>query len=101
MASTESQFHIAMLALHQRALDQCDYDAKLFKTMVLEHGGLEAARRLLAAPKVHDGLVKLFEKRRLDLTLEALVLLPEWRELSWSSGPFWPAPGRPGAKKSR
>jgi hypothetical protein len=39
-----------------------------------QYGTLETIRRLLAKPGVSDGLVKLVEKGRLDLSVEAIAL---------------------------
>lgn len=49
--------------------------------MVRELGGLEAAHRLLAGERVHDGFAELFLAGRPDLTVEALVLKPEFQPL--------------------
>ncbi len=38
--------------------------------MISQHGALGATRKLLAAPAVSDGFVKLWENDRLDLTAE-------------------------------
>lgn len=42
--------------------------------MLSEHGGLATAKRLLANPRVSDGFTALYERNRLDLTMEAHVL---------------------------
>jgi hypothetical protein len=42
--------------------------------MVTQYGALGAARRLLHAPAVSDGFVTLWERGRLDLTVESLVV---------------------------
>jgi hypothetical protein len=42
--------------------------------MAGERGGVEAAHFLIQAAKVSDGYTELYERRRLDLTVEALVL---------------------------
>jgi len=49
--------------------------------MVVERGGLETARALLNAATVSEGYAALWERKRLDLTVEALVLQPEWERL--------------------
>lgn len=49
--------------------------------MVSDQGGYETARTLLHAPKVSDGYTALWERKRLDLTVEALILKAEWRDL--------------------
>ena len=47
--------------------------------MLTEHGGVETARRLL--PQMSDGFTELWQRNRLDLTVEALVLQPRWASL--------------------
>ena len=49
--------------------------------MVNESGGLGAAKRLLNAPDVSDGFRRLWEAKRLDLTVEAVVLQDKWASL--------------------
>jgi hypothetical protein len=50
--------------------------------MLTEHRGLETARILLHADKVSDGYTALWERGRLDLTVEALIYdHPEYHSL--------------------
>lgn len=81
MSKLEAQFHQAMVDIYVVAKRDCKYNATYFLTMVTEHGGLEAARRLLANTSVSDGFGTLLLCGRLDLTVEAHVLKPEFREL--------------------
>ena len=80
-ADRTTAFHRAMLAIYTRARSECGYNAVRFLQMLAQHGGLETARLLLHARGVSGGYVALWERRRLDLTVEALVLQPEWQEL--------------------
>lgn len=48
--------------------------------MLCEHGGLETAKRLINAPNVSEGYTALWERKRLDLTVEALIQDMKWRE---------------------
>lgn len=77
----ENQFYYAMIELYQRAQDECDYNSKRFLNVVNEHGGLETARILLNSTVVSDGYTAMWERQRLDLTVEAITLKPEWKEL--------------------
>jgi hypothetical protein len=77
----EMNFDRAMLAIYQRAKDECDYNATRYLQMLMEHGGLETAQILINSSHVSDGYIALWERKRLDLTVEALVLQPEWQEL--------------------
>ena len=77
----ERSFHQAMVGVYERAKTEAAYTASRFIQMVSEHGGLETARQLLASDKVSDGFVALWEAKRLDLTVEVLILAPEWQDL--------------------
>jgi hypothetical protein len=46
--------------------------------MLEMHGGVSAARQLLRSPGHPEGLTKLWELGRLDLSMEALVLREPW-----------------------
>lgn len=78
---TPQEFTDAMYNIYRRAKDECDYNATRFLQMVTEYGGLETARILIHSDRVSDGYIALWEKGRLDLTVEALVLLPPWNQL--------------------
>lgn len=75
------EFHRAMLSIYERAKRECRYNASFFLGMVSQRGGYQAARDLLHARTVSDGFTRLWELGRLDLSVEALVLQPEWRAL--------------------
>lgn len=77
----EGAFHEAMLAIYDRARTECKYNATRFLQMVGERGGLETARYLLHAPGLSDGFTALYLCNRLDLTVEASVVKPEWQPL--------------------
>lgn len=70
----QDRFHAAMLNIYERALSETNYRAVRFLHMVGEMGGLQAARVLLHAQNVSDGYTALWERARLDLTVEALIL---------------------------
>ena len=77
----ERRFEIAMMSIYQRALTEANYRASRFHQMLCEHGGLETARILLHNPTVSEGYTALWERNRLDLTVEAHVLEPQWKDL--------------------
>ncbi|SMX27969.1 hypothetical protein TRP8649_02081 [Pelagimonas phthalicica] len=79
--SIEKRFGSAMENIYFRAKEETGYQASRYLQMVHERGGIETARFLLAQPGVSDGFAVLWEKQRLDLTVEALVLEPEWQGL--------------------
>ena len=80
-ADLESQFHPAVVSVYERAKSEASYNASQFIQMVSELGGFETARILLASSDVSDGFTALWEARRLDLTVEALVLGAQWTGL--------------------
>ena len=75
------QFDDAMMGVYQRARDECDYKAARFLQMLHEHRGLETARILLNGSDVSEGYVALWERQRLDLTVESLILAEKWHPL--------------------
>jgi hypothetical protein len=78
---TEAQFHEAMAEIYRRAKDEAGYPANIFIGMVADLGGLETARVLLHAKGVSAGYTALWERNRLDLTVEAVMLDPKWNSL--------------------
>jgi hypothetical protein len=77
----EKQFTEAMLDIYRIARKETSYNPARFLGMVNERGGLDTARSLLHASGVSEGFTRLALERRLDLTVEALVLSPKWRSL--------------------
>lgn len=74
-------FEQAMRDVYVRAKKEANYTAGYFLTMLTEHGGLGTAHRLLASAEVSSGFTALYERGRLDLTVEALVIKPEFASL--------------------
>jgi hypothetical protein len=70
----EDEFHDAMLAIYVTAKREAGYNATRFLGMLNDHGGVKTARLLLDAPTVSDGYTALWERQRLDLTVEAVIL---------------------------
>jgi hypothetical protein len=81
LTAAEERFHQAMLDVYERAKREAGYNATRFLAMVSDVGGAETARRLLSAPDPSDGFVALWSKGRLDLSVEAQALRPEFAEL--------------------
>ena len=71
----ENEFHEAMLNIYRKAKSEARYNAQRFLQMVVDHGGSEAARMLINSTRVSDGYTALYERGRLDLTVEAIVLV--------------------------
>lgn len=69
----EIKFNDAMMDIYRRAKSEVNYNAIRFLQMVVDHGGLEAAHILINADNVSDGYSALWERGRLDLTVEAMI----------------------------
>jgi hypothetical protein len=69
------------VSVYERARDEASYNATRFLQMVSGSGGLEAARQLLRSPAASEGFTALWQKNRLDLSVEAHVLKPEFQDL--------------------
>ena len=77
----EEQFHQAMVDIYNRAKKEANYVATRFIQMVAEHGGVETAKILINTDKPSEGYTALWEKGRLDITVEALLQDPKWASL--------------------
>lgn len=77
----ELEFHQAMIGIYQQA-NEAGYTAPYFLRMVIERGGVDAAKALINSSTPSDGYTALFELGHLDLTVEALVVGdPKWHPL--------------------
>ena len=82
MGELEARFETDMVETVYRTTGrETGYWAAYFLRAVKRHGGVVAAKRLLATRGLSRGLVKLRQKNRLDLSMEALVLRPEYCSL--------------------
>ena len=61
--------------------DESGRDPRTFKQMLERFGELKTARKLLAAPNCQYDFKRLQQPGRLDLTVEALVVKPEYAPL--------------------
>jgi len=76
------EFDQAMHEVYRRASSEAHYKAARFLEMLEAHGGLETARMLLRAANVSTGYTALWERGRLDLTVEAVIHdNPKWHSL--------------------
>ena len=75
------KFDAAMKDVYVRAKREAGYDAKAYLGMLSEYGGLETAKRLLSTASVSDGFVALWERKRIDLAVENVILRPEFEVL--------------------
>lgn len=81
MKEIASSFDEAMRNVYRLALAECGYRATRFLELVETRGGVAAAKQLLNAPGHSEGLTKLWEAKRLDLSMEVLVLTDPWTTL--------------------
>ena len=82
MSDLAARFEHEMVeTVYRTAGRETGYWASYFLRAVKQHGGVAAARRLLATKGVSKGLLALGEKNRLDLAMETLVLKPEFSTL--------------------
>lgn len=73
----QQRFHAAMLNIGQET-KKFGYNPVRFDQMVVNVGGLRAARHLLRDQTISAGLMRFWEEGRLDLSMEALVLRGPW-----------------------
>jgi hypothetical protein len=78
----EDEFNQRMHKVYLDGKTEARFAAPLFAEMLKQHGGLETARRFLHSPDYAPGFTKLWERKRLDLTVEAVILEePKWHPL--------------------
>ncbi len=81
MSKLENLFEQDMKNIYITARKECGYTATRFLQLIGEKGGLAAAKQLISKPGGTDGFTTLWEHKRLDLSVEAHVLKPEYAEL--------------------
>ena len=74
------QFEQQVLDDYRTAKD-LGYDATVWIGMVGQYGAVDAAKRLIAQPGGELGFERLWELHRLDLSVEARMLRPEFAPL--------------------
>ena len=74
-------FHQKMVEVYERAKTECHYNPIRFHQMVQQIGGLATAKKLLASNHYPEGLTRLWELKRLDISMEATVLQEPWSGL--------------------
>ena len=77
----EARFTRHLADFARRTIDETGYHPILFIQMLHERGGLATAQALINSPKPSSGFTTLWEKGRLDLTVEAIVLGDPWSTL--------------------
>ena len=77
----ERRFEADMYEIYERAGVEVGYWATRYLQMLRRRGGLGTAKHLLHSSATSDGYQALRDAGRLDLTVEALVLRPEYEPL--------------------
>ena len=80
-AAAEKAFAAAMRDIYLRAKAEAGYNATYFLQMLSTDGPLATARRLIGSNTPSEGFTALWERKRLDLTVEAHVIKPEFADL--------------------
>jgi hypothetical protein len=82
MEQLKLKFQQAMFNIYRIAKDEAGYTANVFLQMLTDRGGVSTAKFLINASKESDGYTALYERDRLDLTVEAVVVENEaWHPL--------------------
>lgn len=75
------EFNTAMQEIYRRAKVEAGYNATVFLRMLQDRGPIDTARYLIHTNTPSAGFTALWEKKRLDLTVEAHVLQPRFDSL--------------------
>ena len=81
MTDIEKRFERDMMNIYVTAKKECGYNATRFLQMISAKGGLAAAKLLISKDGGTEGFTTLWMHHRLDLSVEAHVLKPEYAEL--------------------
>jgi len=80
MQPLEKKFKDDMHQIYIRAKKELRYNATRFMRLVSDKGGLLAAKQLITKNGGTYGVEVLWENKRLDFSVEAHVLRPEYQE---------------------
>lgn len=81
MGLIENKFNENMKNIYVTVKRDIGYNATRFIQLVSQKGGLQVAKQLIAKEGGTYGFEVLWENKRLDLSVEALVLNPEYETL--------------------
>lgn len=70
-----------MVNIYREADRQCNYKPTRFLQTLQVKGAIVTAKELINKPGVTEGFTRLWECKRLDLSLEALVIKDKYKEL--------------------
>lgn len=81
MNNLEKQFYEDMVDIYKTASKELNYKPTRFLQLVSNIGGVQATKKLILKEGGTEGFKILYERGRLDLSVEAHVLKPEYRDL--------------------
>lgn len=81
MNTLENKFNEDMNNIYFTAKKELRYNASRFIQLVSREGGVKAAKQLISKSGGTYGFEVLWENKRLDLSVEALVLRAEYQKL--------------------
>lgn len=81
MSELELDLYNDMLRIYKEADIQCNFKSAIFIGMLLNEGGLKTVKKLINKNNVTKGFIRLWECKRLDLSIEVLVLKDKYKEL--------------------
>ena len=82
LREVENAFKSRLMETIRASVRECRYTPHAFMDMIAKHGAIEAARMLMHTRAISDGFVRLWEKGRLDLTVERIIVHErEWAVL--------------------
>lgn len=65
----ENSFHQKLAEVYEKDKSECHYNAVRFHQMVQQYGGLTIAKKLLASNHYPEGLTRLWQLKRLDISM--------------------------------
>lgn len=81
MNDPHPEFTKALWATYNTAVREAKYQAPYFRRMLLDNFGFDTACQLITSPNATTGFTHMYENDRLDLTVEAVVIQPQWSGL--------------------
>jgi len=81
MTALEKQFFNEMKEIYHKAANEINYRPTRFLQMLSEKGGVPTVISLVTKPGSTEGFIRLWENQRLDLSVEALILKNDYKEL--------------------
>lgn len=81
MNQIELELYKDMINIYKESDLQCNYRPTRFLQMLNEKGALITAKELINKSNATEGFTRLWECKRLDLSLEVLILKDKYKEL--------------------